>query len=287
MTRRRRLLALGGGLAVLVVAVLVVGVLGLTRTTAGGPRPHVQRRDVGAASRRTTPTTIASAHRTAGQFQPVAPETTVPADTPVQQSYDEAFARSFASGANRAELARVGALSLPAPAIGGGWPTLPVANSPGAWARRFVTALLTIDFASRSRAALGPWLVAEEAPDLMPGVPAADREGGLYATVLDPTLTGQASPIPSAAAWRSDASERISWSVADLEVGLDPGWQAMVDAGWQPVDLRSAVEDVSGVLVVRGPHGRTAHRFSLSLQVGSAHFHPGYGSVLLGGWQES
>lgn len=282
LTRRRHLRALGAGLGVAVVA--VAGVLVVGRMPAPGRGSHASRPVVGTEPR---PTTTADAHPATSPFRPVPPATTVPADTPVQRSYDQAFEAQFSSGANRAELARVGALSLPAPAIGGGWPTLPVANSPGAWARNFVTALLTIDFATRSRTALGPWLVAEEAPDLMPGVPATAREGGLYATVLDPGLAGQASPIPSAAAWRADAREKVSWSVADLEVGLDPGWQAMIDAGWQPVDLRSAVEDVSGLLVVRNSHGRSVHRFSLSLQVGSAHFHPGYGSVLLGGWQES
>lgn len=217
----------------------------------------------------------------------MAPATTVPVDSPAQQHYDQGFEQGFASPANRAELARLEAIRLPAPSIDGGWPALTVSNTPDGCARQFVTGLLSIDFANQHRGDLGPWLVAAEAPDLMPGVPPGGRYGGLYATVLEPDVTGQPSPIPTAAQWQADAAAGVRWSVSGLQVTLDPQWQSMIDAGWQPRDLRATVEDVSGLLTVTQGKTSTVHRFSLGLQVGSAHWNAGYGSVLLAGWKET
>ena len=83
-------------------------------------------------------------------------------------------------------LAQLEAMKVPAPAISGGWPRLAVANSPETWATEFVTGLLDIDYSGQSRTALGPWLQAEEAPLLIPGIPASAADKELYATVLDP-----------------------------------------------------------------------------------------------------
>ena len=65
---------------------------------------------------------------------------------------------------------------------------------------------------------------------------------------------------------------------------LDPQWQQMIDAGWQPPDIRAAVEDISGLLTITGRRVSTTRRFSLVVQVGSGRWRDGYGTVLVSDW---
>lgn len=117
----------------------------------------------------------------------------------------------------------------------------------------------------------------------MPGIPPEARLGWLVATVLDPQPgSGARSPIPSRTQWQAYAAAGVRWSVSGLHVQLDPRWQSMIAAGWQPVDLYASVEDVSGVLNVTRGSSTTTSSFSLEVQLGSARWHPGYGTVLVG-----
>jgi hypothetical protein len=258
---RTKLVAAAALICVMAGAGALVAVLG-----GGSPHPPAGHR-------------VATPSLPANGWRPVAPVTTVPGQTPVQQRYDQAFEQGFASSGNEAVMARAEAIMLPAPAIGGGWPDLPASDTPDGWATGFVRGLWDIDFAHQRRSALGAWLVAQEAPDLMPGIPAAFADRALYVSVMDPAIMGQPSLIPSATQWRADAAAGVRWSVSDLEVTLDPQWQSMIAAGWQPVDMHAAVEDVSGVLRVTRGEGTSTRRFSLALQLGSAQWHQGYGSV--------
>lgn len=272
MTRRPLVVAAGGVFGCLVVAGAIAAL-----AAGGGSAPSSVAR----------PRTRASSPPPSTGIRPQAPATTIPADSPVQQRYDQGFEQGFASAANRAMMASAERLTLPAAAIGGGWPALATVDTPDAWAQSFTTALLDIDFTKQTRTDLGQWLVAQSAPDLMPGIPADFADRTLYVAVMEPAITGQPTPIPSATQWQTNAASDVRWTVSAVQVQPDPGWQQMVDAGWQPRDLRADVEDVTGILTVEDGQTASSHPFSYTLQVGSAHWHGGYGSVLVSNWNES
>lgn len=225
--------------------------------------------------------TAAPASGSVGPGSPgtLAPATTVPAPSPVQQQYDQGFERGYSSPSAKAMLASADTLPLPAPVISGGWPALGISDAPEGWATSFVHALLTIDFARQSRRALGAWLVAETAPDLMPGIPAPFQDRALYVSVIDPAVMRQAPIVPTAAQWKADAKAGVRWTVSGLAAQVDPQWQAMIAAGWQPRDLRASVGDVTGVLTVTAGKTITHRHLSLVVAVGSAARHAGYGTV--------
>jgi hypothetical protein len=163
-----------------------------------------------------------------------------------------------------------------------------VSDSPELWVHQFVTRLLDINFQQQPRAALGAWLSAQEAPELLPGVPAAVQDKLLYLSLLDPAAVGGgATPIPDAGTWAANARAGISWEVSGLLVEPDRQWTQIVAAGWQPRDERFGVEDVSGQLTVKSSgHASFSRRFSMAVYTGSAHWHPGYGTVLVDNWME-
>lgn len=259
-------------------ALLIVG--GVLAAVTGRTNAAVAR--LGQPATNVTSTTISPIGEAA-----FAPETTVPADTPVQQQYDAGFGQGLSSASNKAMMARAETLELPSPAVAGTWPRLATSNAPDGWTREFVTGLLDINFSTQPRSSLASWIVAQTAPDLMPGIPTAFQNRALYVSVMVPSITGQPSPAPSEGQWTADAASGVRWAVSQLEVQLDPQWQSMVDAGWQPRDLRAVVEDVSGVLTITQAKTVTSKRFSLVVQVGSAAWHDGYGTVLVSNWEES
>jgi len=239
----------------------------------------------GASSMSEPPNTQAGPlpNRTAG-FTPVPPLTDAPTETPVQQQYDAAFASGLSSSSSVeiAEQARV-----PVPAFSSTWPPLAPANNPEQWVTEFTDELLDIDFAHQSRAALGAWLSAEEAPELLPGVPQQVQNKVLFLSLCDAGALGVTSPIPDQSIWDAYTRSAVRWSVSDVLVQADPTFSQIVASGWEPVDQRFAAEDVSGVLTMT--EGRSAIRrtISMAVYVGSAHWHPGYGTVLVNDWKES
>lgn len=213
-----------------------------------------------------------------------APSTVVPSATPAQQEYDQALREGLGS---QPGIRAAAALEVPLPAVGGGWPSLAVAVTPEQWAAEFTSSLLDVDYTHQSRGALAAWLQAEEAPDLIPGIPGGVADKVLYISLLDPGIFGgQPSPIPTDAGWSADAGAGTTQSVSGLLVESDPAWAQMVAAGWQPADLRMTELDVSGILSVRTGAATSSQSFSLQLIVGSSRWHDGYGTVAVGGWKE-
>ena len=131
-------------LAALLSALLVV-VAGLVALAVSGGHSSTNGQRSVHSRTRTTPLFAPSG------WHPVSPTTVVLPATPVQQRYDQGFREGFSSAANRGQMARVAALQLPPPAVGGHWPALVPTSTPNAWSREFTAGLLNIDFASQSR----------------------------------------------------------------------------------------------------------------------------------------
>lgn len=262
--------------AALFVVLLTAGIVAAS-VGSGHPRPRVTAEPLAAAPAISPDSTQA--------WKSVPPLTDVPPDTPVQQQYDTALTSGLAasSSVQAAEAAQV-----PPPGFSTAWPALPVADTPERWAGQFTRAMLDIDFARQSRTGLGSWLSAEEAPELLAGVPGSVADKVLYLSLFDTTaLGGSSSPIPDASSWQAAARADERWTVSDLVVQADPQFSQIVANGWQPVDERFTVEDVTGNLTTTRGTSNTTKRFSMAVYIGSAHWHDGYGTVLVGDWKES
>lgn len=275
ITQRRPVMLSGAIIPVLVLALII----GMIASLLGSSRHHPRA----AAGPPATTAAPLSAEQTG--FTPVPPLTDAPAQTPVQEQYDSAFASGLASSSS-VEIAEQ--TKVPTPVYSPSWPSIPVAGNPDSWATEFTQALLDIDFAHQSRAGLGAWLAAEEAPELLPGVPPSVQDKVLYLSTLDASTLGSGqSPIPDQATWDNLARSGERWIVSDLLVQPDPTFSQIVASGWQPVDQRFAVENVSGLLSTAGTASHSQRHFTMTVYVGSAHWHPGYGTVLIDNWKES
>jgi hypothetical protein len=248
----------------------------------------VRHAPTGKGSTRTTAPAAPAAPSAAGAQPGLAwhpPVTAAAAGSPVQQQYDQAFAQGLGG---QPGMFQAGALAVPRPAAAGGWPLLAVADTPQQWAREFVAGLLDVNYSVADRQDLGGWLEAEEAPELLAGVPGTVADKVLYVSLLDPGLFGgQPTPVPSAPQWAGLARDRVRASVSDLLVQPDPSWSQMVAAGWQPADPRMTQLDVSGALTVSGGPEPGLRHFALTLLVGSARWHDGYGTIAVANWQET
>jgi hypothetical protein len=266
--------------AVALVALIVVGIV--VDLGGGGPRHAAS----GPAT--TTPTGVGPrglSHLSPSRWVPVTPVTDIPQRTPVQDQYDRALAQGLSSSGTvlAAETAQV-----PAPAVSTTWPAPAVSYEPDPWVRRFTAGLLDVHFVRQSRAGLAGWLTAEEAPELLPGIPPSAQNKVLYLSLFDPTAVGSAStPVPSPGQWKANAAAGVSWSVSGLLVEPDARWSQILADGWQPVDQRFSVDDVSGELTVHQGATVVNHRFSMMVYTGSARWHNGYGTTLVTNWTES
>lgn len=215
----------------------------------------------------------------------VPPATVLPAQTPVQQQYDQALASGLS--ASPTVLAAESA-SVSRPATSREWPALPPANGAQQWIHAFITELLSIHFDRQTRSGLASWLSDVEAPELLPGVPPAAENKVLYLSLMHPAVAGNGvSPIPNRSQWSALSAKHVSWSAHDLLIQPDARWSQILAAGWQPTDQRFGAFDVSGLLTQTDGGSATSSHFSLVIYVGSAHWQQGYGTVLVSKWGES
>jgi hypothetical protein len=188
-----------------------------------------------------------------------------------------------------AAIAAAKRVSIPAPAVSTAYPSVASADrrDPSAYAIAFVTELLDINYAVASREGLLAWAEHEEAPNTLPGVPAAVAGKALVLSLGDPDLPGGSpSPVPSAAQWVAETQGGVSQSVTDVQAEVDPDWTQIISQGWQPRDRLMTVETVTGTLTVE-TNGVAAppESFSLTLTLGSAaHARAGYGAVAAADW---
>ncbi len=283
--RDRLALSLFGRGRLVVAGLVVTCVLLVAVVIAGSARPRATSH----ATAGTVPTIAVSppsAPVSAGTNSSAnTPVTVTPAGSPVQESYDQAFAQGLAA---QPGMAGAETLAVPTANIAGGWPALPTTDTPQTWATTFVSGLLDINYGTRSEDDLGPWLQAEESPELIPGIPASVADKVLYISLLDPSLFGgQTSPIPSSSQWQALASTGTFQQVSDLQVQQDPSWAQTAAAGWQPTDVRMTELDVSGLITQTAGTRRTQQHFSVQIIVGTARSHPGYGTVAIAGWEAS
>lgn len=281
MTRFRKITA---GTGMVLIVLVIVG-LAWAALDTHHPRPSTSGTKSTTAirpRRHPSPSLPASAR----QWVPVPPATTVPPQTPVQLQYDSQFESGLTPAMPGIEAA---GQHMPAPAYAGGWELLPVSYQPEQWVTQFTAALLGIDFAHQSRTGLAAWAVANEAPEMVPGVVPWVQNTVLYVSLFDQSAAGgTSSPIPSTDQWQANASSGVVWSVSQLLIEMDPQWSQIVASGWEPTDTRFCDYDVSGILTVNQPgQPNTTLPFSMQIYVGSAHWHQGYGTVSVSGWSES
>lgn len=229
------------------------------------------------------PSTNASGQR-AGPA-PVPPATVAPADTPVQQQYDQALESGLSASPT---VLAAETTAIPPPAVSPAWPAPQPSNDAQQWIQTFVTELLSINFSNQTRPGLASWLSYVEAPELLPGVPQAAQNKVLNLSLMNPSAAGSgSSPIPDESQWSALAAQHSAWSAHDLLIQPDSQWAQILAAGWQPVDQRFGAYDVSGLLTRAGGGQSTTAHFSLVIYVGSAHWQEGYGTVLVSKWGES
>jgi len=102
---------------------------------------------------------------------------------------------------------------------------------------------------------------------------------------LEASATRVGSPVPSVRRWAELAARGMSWRVSGLFASTDRSWSELLRAGWSPVDPLATIEDVTGKLTMASPGDLPVTTgFSLTVMLGSAAFHPGYGAVAVGNW---
>lgn len=280
---RLRPLFRGAGRGALVAAIAAAAVVAALTASAvaGGGGKGVRRRP--RPSER-------GAHHVASPGPPAVtsnpPGTVAQPGTPSEQRIDEQLARAESPRV----IAALESTAVPAPASSRSFPPVPTADrsDPVRYCTAFVRELLDVDYARQSRTSLLAWAQSEEAPNRLPGVPPSVADKALVASLAGPAgvRSGSSSPVPPAAGWASEATAGTVQSVSDLSVTPSRSWSELLGEGWVPTDPLATVENVTGVLTSHTAKSRArVGRFALTVMLGSARFHPGYGAVAAGAWR--
>jgi hypothetical protein len=250
---RRLAVAVGGFVALLVVALIVAVVL------------HVSG-DSNAT---------AAADRTSG---PTVPST---ADSPRAA---QSAASVEPSGSPATDVAQWNAMPAVSPATSVNYAAIPAADSanPDGYAKAFATELFTRDYRTATRAQLIAWAQYEDSPLHSPNYPQADWSKVLVDSLTDLTWDDASeTPIPADGPWLALRSESARDTVSDVRVELDPQWEQQIAAGYEPPDELATARDVSLTVtrhvVMAGRPSVSRFAVSLALQLGTAARGDGYG----------
>lgn len=270
--------------AVVAVVVFAAGAAWALAVLPGTSRRQAARRPVAVAARHSRSRPVRAVVGGDGRSVYRPHYITVP-QTVRQRRWDSRLAREESPGA----IAELEALRVPAGGYSAAYPPVPRADTTDeiAFADAWVTEALNIDFRSQSRAGLLAWAVAGEAANTLPGVPADVAGKALYASLIDPALSGTtaATVVPTVKVWAADAKQGALQRVGSVTASVDPAWTRLVSAGFVARDPLLAVMDVTGTLSLHRPHQPTStYKFELKLTVGSALGHPGYGAVSANDW---
>lgn len=274
--------------AFIVAAALVVGAfasLVIIGVSGGHKSAAKMRTGVHATALGTTPT----ATRTVASNGVTVPDPSyhpsyaknVPS-SPIDQSLASEYG---AGGSGAAALESVQPLS---PAWTTAYPQIPstATQNEQSYAVAFLQALLDRNYRTQSRQDLARWISAESADEMFPGVPAQAGDHALYGELLEPrTLGAPFTVVPAANVWGADAKAGVTQHVYNLLAHPDPQWAALVSKGFTSADPLMGAEDVTGVIATtRDGRPSTTRHFSAEVMLGSALYHPGYGSWGLAQW---
>jgi hypothetical protein len=250
---RRLALAVGGFVALLVVALIVAVVLHVS----GGSNA------------------TAAADRTPG------PTGQTSGSTP---TVGQSATSVEPSGSPATDVTQWNAMPTIAPATSSNYPAIPAAGSanPDSYAKAFATELFTRDYRTATRAQLIAWAQYEDSPLHSPNYPQADWSKVLVDSLTDLTWDDASdTPIPAGGPWLALRSESARDTVRDVRVELDPQWEQQIAAGYQPPDELATARDVSLTVtrhvVVAGRPSVSRFAVSLALQLGTAARGDGYG----------
>lgn len=192
-----------------------------------------------------------------------------------------------ALGGSGSETAAFEAVTPAAPAWTTAYPAIPTSETHDdqAYSDAFLEELLNRDYRTQTRSELAQWVSAETAGEVVPGIPARAANHTLYAELIEPSAVGDhAGPVPTSATWSRLAAEGAHQHVYGLFAHPDSQFEKAQSDGLTSRDPLFGAEDVTGAIVMTAGGKSRTHHFSVEVFLGSALYHPGYGSWGVAQW---